>query len=120
MKKIYCLFFFVCILTFLASAAGADYQHVDTKDGVEVMVEFNPLGPNNAIVASVKFINTNQYKVEVAWKPLITCDDGSVREGSVGSFGLDGNATSVVNIWRLAACGQREVRDLSVDMEVKK
>ncbi len=120
MKKIYCLFFFVCIITFLASEARADYQHVDTKDGVEVMVEFNPLGPNNAIVASVKFINNNQYKVEVTWKPLITCDDGSVREGSIGSLGLDGNATSVVNIWRLAACGQREVRDLSADMEVKK
>lgn len=121
MKKLYCLFVSVCMSAFVASSLmGADGQDHQTQGGVEVVVQHNPLGPNNAIVAYIKFINNNQFRIEVNWTPVITCAGEKEREGPATSFSMNGGERSVVNIWRLTACGNRPMEGLRVKMDVKK
>jgi hypothetical protein len=119
MKKLY--LFVVVLSAFAASSALAeDYKHLVTHDGVEVMVQYDPLGPNNAIVADVEFVNKNPYSVDVNWKWVITCEGENKREGPTVSFSMDEGGTHVVDIWRLEACGQGRIKDFGVEMDVKK
>lgn len=119
MKKLWLLFVVLCVSALAAAPViAADYQ--TTRDGVEVTVQLNPLGPNNSIVAYVKFINNNQYRVEVNWMPVITCEGENRREGPAAGFGVNEGETYVVNIWRSAACGQGRIKEFVVEMDVKK
>ena len=120
MKKLCFLIVALCVSAFLTSAAmSAGYQHVITQEGIEVTVQNNPLGPNNQIVAYVKFINNNGYKVNVNWKPIITCEGGDIRTGTSASFGMSEGGSYEVNIWRSQACGLKQMIKLDVEMDVK-
>lgn len=99
---------------------AADYQHVATHEGVEVMVQYDPMGPNNLIVANVKFVNENKYGVAVSWMPIITCEGDYSREGPVAGFSMNEGETYVVTIWRSAACGPGRIKNFSVNMDAKK
>lgn len=120
MKKLFCFIAGLCVAAFVLSAAmAADYKQVLTQEGVEVMVQDNPLGPNNQIVAYVKFTNNNDHKVDVSWKPVITCEGGEIKTGANAGFGMSAGESYEVNIWRSQACGLKKIMNLSVDMEVK-
>lgn len=121
MKKFFYYFAGVCICVFFVSAVlGAEYQKVVSGEGVDVMVQYDPLGPNNEIVAYVKFINNKQYPVEVNWYPVITCVNENKREGAFNGFSLNQGESLVVKIWRLEACGQGRIKDFKVVLDVKK
>lgn len=120
MKKLFCFIAALCAAAFFLSAAmAADYQHVPAQEGVEVRVQNNPLGPNNQIVAYVKFTNHNDYKVDVSWKPVITCEGGEKKTGTSADFSMGAGESYTVNIWRSQACGLTKIINLGVDMEVK-
>lgn len=42
------------------------------------------------------------------------------REGPAASFSMNEGGTYVVNIWRSAACGQGRIKNIDVEMAVKK
>ncbi len=122
MKIIYCLVSMLFCVSVLAPPgfAAADYQRVAAREGVEALVQYNPLGPNNLIVAYVKFVNKNRYGVDVDWKPIITCEGGERREGYSEGFSMDEGGTYEVTIWRSSACGSGALRSIGVQMTVKK
>ena len=101
------------------TAAAIEYQPVAKKEGVEATVSYNPLGPNNQIVAYIKFVNSNSYKVDLDWKPVMTCGAGEVIEGASGGLSLDAKSTFEVTLWRSRACGLRQMEKLDVKMKVK-
>jgi hypothetical protein len=106
---------------FAASAAAVeDYKDLGTREGVGVMVAIDPLGPNNQITAYVKFVNNNGYKVNIKWTPIITCEGGNIKKDYGADFSLNAGASYAVTIWRSAACGVQGMKDLRVEMEVKK
>ncbi len=107
------------VLGVVVSAAAIEYQPLATKKGVEAAVSYNPLGPNNQVVAYVRFLNKNDYNVDVEWKPLITCGSGEVIKGASAGFSLAAKSTYEVTIWRSMACGPRPMKTLTVQMEVK-
>jgi hypothetical protein len=116
------IFVIISGVALLAASAvlAQDYQHVTTQEGVEVMVKYDPLGPNNLVVAYVKFVNNNKYTVNVDWTPTITCEGGDVKVGYGAGFSMNEGKSYGVNIWRSAACGPGRIKDFSVDMEVKR
>lgn len=120
MKKLCCLvglfiFFFV-----VSAAAVEDYKDPGTDEGVNAMVAIDPLGPNNLVAAFVKFVNHNGYKVNIKWTPLITCEGTKIQKGYGADFSMDAGASYEVTIWRSAACGVPDIKELKVEMEVKK
>jgi hypothetical protein len=121
MKKLCCLVG-LCISMFVASAAAAeDYKEPSgTREGVDVMVTINPLGPNNQIAAYVKFVNNNAYKVNIKWTPIITCEGGDIKKGYGADFSMNDGASYEVTIWRSTACGFQDVKDITVETEVKR
>jgi hypothetical protein len=123
MKLIPFHFFVLAAAIFVASAALAvdvNYQPLSTQNGVAVMVSYDPLGPNNQIMAYLKFINNNDYPADVTWKPVISCGDAAPKEGSGGAFHIDAKASYGVTLWRSQACGLMKIRDFTVKLEVKK
>lgn len=121
MKKLCCLIGILCVSLLVISAAMAeDSGQPDAQGGVKVTVKYDPLGPNNLIVAFVEFINNNGYKVHVDWKPIITCEGSNAKKGYGESFDVNEGGSYQVTIWRSAACQGRKLKDLSVEMDVKK
>jgi hypothetical protein len=121
MNKLCFLLGVFCLSVFVASAVmAADTRTLAIREGVEASIQYDPLGPNNQIVAYVSFINKNQYKVEVSWQSIIICEDDYKREGPITSMSINEGDTYVVNIWRTSACVYGRIKDFSVNMEVKK
>jgi hypothetical protein len=121
MKLLRCLIVASCIsLIALSAAAGQDYHSIATQGGVEVMAAFDPLGPNNQLAAYVKFVNKNGYKVNVTWTPFITCRRGPAKKGYGAPFSMEAGASYEVNLWRSSTCAVGSIRDVTVDVEVKK
>lgn len=122
MKKFRFIVLAVLIFLFAASIAAAqqNYHLIGTQDGVEVMVRYNPFGHNNLIVAFIKFVNTNSYKVDVEWTPFITCEGRPAEKGYGGPFSLHEKKSYEVNLWRSQACGQGNLNQIRVEMNVKK
>ena len=120
--KIRCLIIALFITVFAASAATAQqgYQQFGEQEGVEVMVKYHPLGHNNLVVAFIKFVNTNPYKVDVDWIPYMTCENLPVKKGYGTPFSLSEKGTHEVNVWRSQACGNATLQNIRVDMHVKK
>ena len=120
MKTPYIIFVAAAVFPVLVSSSGAaDYQSVTVKEGIEVMILYNPLGPNNQIVANIKFINHNDYKAEVSWMPLISCGEGNNHKGYGASFSIGAGQSYVVPLWRSGACAQGKIASFDVEMEVK-
>lgn len=122
MRKTHCLIIMLCITIFVASAATAqqDYHQIDQQGGVQVMARYNPFGDNNLIVAFVRFVNTNQYKVNVVWTPFISCQDLPVKRGYGAPFTLGENKSHEITIWRSQACGPAKLEGIKVEMSVGK
>lgn len=121
MEKLCCLIVIVCVSLLVISAAMAsDNQNLATQGGVEVIVKYDPSGPNNLIVAFVKFVNNNAYKVHVNWKPIITCAGSDMRKGDGEPFVMSEGGSYQVTIWRSLTCGNRKLENLSVEMDVQK
>ena len=121
MKKLCCLIGIVCVSLLVISAAIAeDLGQPDAKEGVKVTVKYDPLGPNNLIVAFVKFINNNGYRVHVDWNPIITCEGSNSKEGYGEPFDMNEGGSYQVTMWRSAVCQDRKLKDLSVEMDVKR
>jgi len=121
MEKFRFLTVIVCVsLLLITSATASDNQNAATQEGVKVIVTYDPLGPNNLIVAFVKFVNNNAYKVRVNWKPIIKCAGSDVREGYGEPFTMSKGESYQVNIWRSLTCGNSKLEDLSVEMDVEK
>jgi hypothetical protein len=111
----------VCVvLSMVTAAAAIEYQPLATEKGVEAMVSYNPLGPNNEIVAFIRFVNNNSYKVAVDWKPVIDCGGSEVIKGAAAGFSIDAKSTFEVTLWRSMACGLRQIKNLSVQMTVQR
>ena len=118
MKNLLILYTVLCIFAITAPAClAADYQLVMSRDGVDVMIQYDPLGPNNEIVAYVKFSNENPYRVEVNWKPVITCEGEDRQEGPSATFFINEGEDYVVTLWRLSVCGQRPISSFFVEMD---
>ncbi len=107
----------LCVVT---TAAAIQYRPLVAKNGVEATVSYNQLGPNNQVVAYVKFLNTNDYKVDVNWKPVITCGSSQVIKGAAARFSIEAKSSFEVTIWRSMACGSRPMQTMTVEMEVTK
>ncbi len=120
MKRLSCSIGMLVVSLLVISAAMAGDSGPYIKEGVEATVRYDPLGPNNAIVAFVRFINNNTYKVHVDWEPVITCGGGNAEAGYGEPFDIDGGGSYQVNIWRTQACRDVKLEDLSVRMYVKK
>ncbi|MEJ2696214.1 MAG: hypothetical protein P8013_06160 [Candidatus Sulfobium sp.] len=122
MKKLLCIVIAVWISVLMAAAARAqqDYEKIGTQGGVEVMVRYNPFGYNNLIVAFIKFVNTNDYKVDVDWTPLINCEGLPVKKGYGAPFSMNENGSYEVTMWRSEVCGQVPLKGIQVKMYVKK
>ena len=121
MEKLCCLIVIVCVsLPVISSAVASDNQHPETQGGVEVIVKYDPFGPNNLIVAFVEFVNNNAYEVHVNWQPIITCEGSEMRKGYGEPFVLSEGGSRQVTIWRSVTCGDRKLKDLSVEMNVEK
>lgn len=121
MKTLRFVILVTCISVFAVSfAAAQDYKSIGTLDGVEAMVRYNPFGYNNLIVAFIKFVNTNNYKVDVEWSPLIHCEGLSAKKGYGAPFTLEEKGSYQVTIWRSQACGHGTLKGLEVEMNVKK
>ncbi len=111
----------LCIFLFLAfTVAAQNYRNLGTQDGVDVLAAIDPLGPNNLVSVYVKFINKNSYDVNVKWTPLITCQGGTTRKGYGADFSMKAGGSYEVTIWRSGACGEQQIKDLNVEMEVKR
>jgi hypothetical protein len=120
MKRLFWLIAAFCMVIFLSSPAPAqEYQNLSTKGGVEVMVALDPLGPNNQIAAYIKFVNQNGYKVNITWKPVITCEGEPAKKGYGAPFSMDAASSYEVRLWRSSACAVSSIKDLNVDMEVR-
>ncbi len=122
MKKLRCLIVVVCVslLAIPAAVASAD-QHLETQGGVKVTVIYDPFGPNNLIAASIRFVNTNEYKVHVSWQPTITCEGSDLTKGQGEPFVISEGGSYQVTIWRSQTCGNRKLADIKVEIfEVKK
>ncbi|MEJ2685130.1 MAG: hypothetical protein P8Z71_12135 [Candidatus Sulfobium sp.] len=121
MKKLRLIIIVACISVFTASAAMAqDYKLIGTLDGVEAMVRYNPFGYNNLIVAYIKFVNMNTYKVDVDWTPLLHCEGLPVKKGYGAPFTLKEKGSYQVTIWRTQACGNGTLKGIEVEMNIKK
>ncbi len=120
MLKSYHLLLMICVFASTTSSATATENMVTSRDGVRVTVQYDPLGPNNSIVAYVKFTNENNYSVEVTWKPVIICEKGNRREGAATVFDMNEDGTYVANIWRSTACGQGKIETIDVEIDVKR
>jgi hypothetical protein len=121
MKKFRIILVAVLISVFAASIAMAvDYQSIGTQDGVEIMVSYNPFGYNNLIVAFIKFVNTNTYKVDIDWTPIISCEGFPIKKGYGAPFTLNGKKSYEVTVWRSQACGHADLKSIRVEMHVKK
>jgi hypothetical protein len=121
MKLLCCLVVASCIsLLALSTAAAQDYHSITTKAGVEVTASFDPLGPNNQLTAYVKFVNKNGYKVNVTWTPSVTCKKGPAKKRYGAPFTMEAGASYEVSLWRSSTCAVGSIRNLNVDMEVKK
>ena len=110
----------LCMVCMVTTAAAIEYQPLVTKEGVETMVSYDPLGPNNQIVAYVRFVNSNSYKVDVEWKPVMTCEGGEIIRGAAAGFSIDAKSAFEVTLWRSKACGLRQIEKLIVEMKVKR
>jgi hypothetical protein len=121
MKKLHSLLFLFCMfaLAVSLSIAVAD-QLVTTRDGVNVRVQYDPQGPNNWIKACITFINENKYRVDVDWRPIITCESGNNPENVFAPFSIDAGGTYWVNIGRFGACGEGRIKNIDVQISVKK
>ena len=120
MKTVHILFVVFCVSALLASFRIAGDDQPDPRHGIRVNVQYDPLGPNNLIVAYVKLTNENHYRVEGNWWPVVTCEDGNKRQGLVAVLNMNQGETLVVNIMRSSACGPGRVKDIYVEMNVKK
>ena len=121
MKYIRFLLITVCAATFLASLAMAlDYQTVSTKNGVEAMISYDPVGPNNEIAAALKIVNTNDYAVDVVWTPVIACGAEAPQARGSNALSLGAGKSFAMNLWRSTTCGLRSITSFEVKMEVKK
>ncbi len=120
MKKLYALFFVFCTFGFGVSLSLADDQPPIMRDGIKVIVQVDPQGPNNWIVASITFINENKYRVEVTGLPVITCESGDKREGIFVPFSMNPGETYWVNLERYQACGNGRIKNIDVEITVKK
>ena len=90
MKKLHSLFFVFCMFALVVSFSIAAYdQSAIMRDGIKVRVQYDPQGPNSWIVACVTFINENQYRVDVNWRPVITCESGNKREDAYAGFSMN-------------------------------
>lgn len=119
--KIRCLIIALCLTVFATSAATAQqgYRQIGEQGGVEVMVKYHPFGYNNLVVAFIKFVNANPYKVTVYWTPYMTCENLPVKKGYGAKFGLREKGTHEVNVWRSQACGNATLKNIRVEMHVK-
>ncbi len=121
MKKLYCLIGILAISLLVISVARAeDPGQTEVNGGVEVRVQYDPLGPNNLIVAFVRFVNNNSYKVHVAWIPTITCAGSNPKQGYGEPFDMNEGGTYQVTIWRSVTCQDRKLEKINVEMDVKK
>jgi hypothetical protein len=121
MKKLHSLFFLVCIFALAVSfSIAAGDQLVASRDGVQVRVQIDPQGPNNWIKACIAFINENEYRVDVDWRPIITCESGHKPENVFVPFSIDAGGTYWVNIGRFGACGNGRIKNIDVEISVKK
>ena len=120
MKKLGCLVGLFVSMFVVSAAVAADRNGPGAREGVDVVVTIDPLGPNNQIAAYVKFVNNNEYKVNIKWTPVITCEGGDKRTGYGADFSMNAGASYEVTIWRSAACGFREMKNLRVEKEVKR
>ncbi len=121
MEKLFSLIVIACIsLVAISAATASDNQDLETQGRVEVIVKYDPLGPNNLIVAFVNFVNNNAYKVHVNWQPIIMCEDSGEKKGYGEPFDMSERESRQVTIWRSQACGDRKLKYIKVEMEVKK
>ncbi len=121
MEKLRGLVFLFCMLALAVSfSIAADGQLVATRDGVKVYVQIDPQGPNNWIVACITFINENKYRVDVDWRPIITGESGHEPEDVFVPFSINEGGTYWVNIGRFGACGNGRIKNIDVDISVKK
>ncbi|MDA8433807.1 MAG: hypothetical protein M0Z60_12725 [Nitrospiraceae bacterium] len=121
MKIIRFLSVIVSAAMLLASSAMAlDYQTVSSQDGVDAMISYDPLGPNNQIAAGLKIVNTNDYAVDVTWRPVIACGNSAAEERGSNALSLAAGASYGLNLWRSTICGHRSITSFTVKMEVKK
>jgi hypothetical protein len=121
MKKRHNLFFLSCIFVLVVpfSIAAGD-QLVTSRDGIKVSVQYDPVGPNNWIKACITFVNENKYRVDVEWRPIITCESGDKPEPVFTPFSIDAGGTYWVNIGRFGACGNGRIKNIDVEISVKK
>ncbi len=115
LSVVFCMF----ALTVSFSTA-ADGQLATTRDGIKVSVQIDPQGPSSWIVANVTFINENQYRAEVTWWPVIICESGKKREGAISVVSMNQGETYWVNLERPQACGYGRIKNIDVEMFVKK
>ncbi len=121
MKRLCCLVIALSISFFAASQAAAqEYRSLVTRDGVEVMAAFDPLGPNNQVAAYIRFVNGNRYKVKITWTPFITCKGSNEKKGYGAPFTVDAGASYELRLWRSSACRVGSIKDMRVDMEVRR
>lgn len=121
MKKLHTLFFAFCMFALAVSfSIAADGQLVTARDGVQVRVQIDPQGPNIWIVACITFINENKYRVDVDWRPIITCESGHQPEDVFVPFSINEGGNYWVNIGRFGACGNGRIKKIDVEISVKK
>jgi hypothetical protein len=121
MRQLSLLVFVSYVSLFAASVAAAqDYRTIAVQEGVEVMAAIAPFGPNNTITAHLKFVNKNGYKVNITWSPLITCEKGPAKKGYGAPFSMEAGASYELSLWRSSTCSMGSIKELTVDMEVKK
>jgi hypothetical protein len=119
MRKLQGLFIAFCLLA-LASSGTAEDQPAIVRDGIKVTVQIDPQGPNNWIVAAITFINENPYGVDVTGWPVITCEGGDKREGVFVPFSMNPGGTHWVNIQRYQACSYGRIKNIDVEITVKR
>ena len=96
------------------------WQEVVIEEGVDAIVKYDPLGPNNLIGAFVQFVNHNAYKVRVIWTPVITFSGSDKKEGYGEPFIMNKGESYQATIWRAGTCGNRKLENLRVEMNVEK
>ncbi len=121
MKRSCFLIVALCIALFEAQTAAAQqYTSFGTWEGVEVLTQIDPLGPNNQIGAYVKFVNHNKYKVNIEWTPLITCAGQTARKSYGEPFSIDAEASYEATIWRSSTCHMGSIKELEIEIKVKR
>lgn len=122
MRRMWYLFgLFVVVGVFLLSASSgfAEYKFLESHDGVEVQVNYDPLGPSNQIAAYLKFFNKNSYQVKVTVAPIIDCG-GDMKKGSQDNFVLFDGDTHEITLWRSSSCGYNKIQNLRIQMDVNR